>query len=437
MDLVSSLTFEQASDAIRNDGLLPFVGSLVDRIEEVDPQIFALLPEDDRRRRLLADATLLADRFPDTGDRPPLFGIPVAIKDIIHAQGFETGAGTQLPVEAMQGREGYLVSRLKELGAFIVGKAVTTEFAMLAPNGTRNPHDVTHTPGGSSSGSTAAVAAGLCVFALGTQTVGSIIRPASFCGIAGFKPSFGRMPSDGLLYVSPSLDHLGFFAADLAGLGHLASLTLPGWQELGDENQQVLTIGIPDGPYLQNADEAMLRAFENHIAALAREPRVEVTRVEMFPDFEEIGGLHNLLARAEFAEQHEDLFPHFGALYRSLTANLLREGRNAPPERVERARHRQGEVRNAIHAAMDAQGIDVWLAPAAKGAAPPGLESTGDPVMNGIWTFAGLPSLTLPFASDSTGLPLGIQLAGRFGEDERVLKAAAELSVLLPPDGTG
>ncbi len=142
--------------------------------------------------------------------RPPLFGIPIGIKDIFHVNGFSTHAGSRLPPKQLMGEEAKCVSDLKKAGALILGKTVTTEFAYFEPGPTMNPHNPNHTPGGSSSGSAAAVAAGLCPLALGSQTIGSIIRPASFCGVVGYKPSYDRISRDGVIPVSPSLDHIGF-----------------------------------------------------------------------------------------------------------------------------------------------------------------------------------------------------------------------------------
>ena len=150
--------------------------------------------------------------------------MPVGVKDIFHAAGFETRAGSQLPPELLTGPEADAVGRLRAAGCLILGKTVTTEFAYYEPEPTRNPHNLAHTPGGSSSGSAAAVAAGLAPLALGTQTIGSVIRPAAFCGIVGFKPSYGRISPEGLIFFSPSLDHVGLFTQDVAGMSLAAAV---------------------------------------------------------------------------------------------------------------------------------------------------------------------------------------------------------------------
>lgn len=169
----------------------------LDRIEQVEPEIEALLPEADRRGRVLAEFERLAIKYPDPAEWPDLFAIPVAVKDLFGVEGFPTVAGSLLPVDVLPAEEAEVVHCLKDAGAIVIGKSVTTEFAYFAPGPTRNPWNTDHTPGGSSSGSAAAVSAGYAPIALGTQTIGSIHRPASYCGIVGFKPSHGRVPSTG------------------------------------------------------------------------------------------------------------------------------------------------------------------------------------------------------------------------------------------------
>jgi Asp-tRNA(Asn)/Glu-tRNA(Gln) amidotransferase A subunit family amidase len=196
---------------IKEDEITPkeCVENLCDRIDKFDDELRSFVDEPDRRRRLHEEIDDVQSKSPDSGDRPPLFGIPVGIKDIIHADDLETRAGTAVPPELFAGPEATCVSRLRDAGALVLGKTVTTEFAGSAPGLTRNPHNLDHTPGGSSSGSAAAVAAGLCPLALGTQTGGSVIRPAAFCGIVGMKPSFKRIPRDGVIERSVSADHVG------------------------------------------------------------------------------------------------------------------------------------------------------------------------------------------------------------------------------------
>src|SRR5512138_1003056 len=203
---------------------LPHTGerSLIDRLFQLEsafavrePAIHAFIPEAGRFNRLRREAQSITGVPPGPASSGPLFGRLVGVKDIFRVDGFATRAGSHLPADEFQGAEAESVTRLKNAGILILGKTVTTEFAYFTPGPTRNPHNLNHTPGGSSSGSAAAVAAGLCDLALGTQTIGSIIRPAAFCGVIGFKPTYDRISRAGVIPLSPSLDHVGFFASDL------------------------------------------------------------------------------------------------------------------------------------------------------------------------------------------------------------------------------
>jgi len=212
------------------NALLSSLDQLEARFGARESSVLAFVPEEARFERLRREARILLDRYPQPESRPPLFGVCVGVKDIFHVDGFITRAGSRLPPEILQGAEAESVTQLKAAGALIVGKTVTTEFAYFAPGPTRNPHNAEHTPGGSSSGSAAAVAAGLCSIALGTQTIGSTGRPASFCGVAGYKPSRERISRAGVIPLSPSLDHVGVFAANAADVTQVARLLCRDWR---------------------------------------------------------------------------------------------------------------------------------------------------------------------------------------------------------------
>ncbi|MEE8421525.1 MAG: amidase [Dehalococcoidia bacterium] len=408
------------------------VEALCDRIESDNPPILALLPEPDRRRRLRTEAAALEARFPEPAARPALYGLPVAIKDIFNVDGLPTRAGTAVPSELFEGPEASCVTRLKEAGALIAGKSVTTEFAYFEPGATRNPHNREHTPGGSSSGSAAAVAAGLVSLALGSQTVGSVIRPAAFCGVAGFKPSYGRIATDGVIAYSPSVDHVGAFAPDAAGLALVAAVLLDGWQTAVHDGRagQRPVIGVPEGAYLDQAEPEGRAAFDRHVALL-REAGFDVRSVDALDDIEAVSRRHRDIATAEFAEVHEQWFAQYGALYRPRTALLVEAGREVSAQEREAGRASIGELGQRLQALMDEHGIDVWASPPATGPAPLGLGSTGNPAMNLPWTHAGMPAVTLPAGTAGNGLPLGFQLSARFGADEQLLAWAQTLEPLL------
>lgn len=409
-------------------GLIDYINRLCDRIDAVEPQIQALIPEPNRRARLLADAEALLAAFPDANERPPLFGVPIGVKDIFHVDGFETQAGSKLPAGELTGPEAASVRRLREAGALILGKTVTTEFAYFEPGPTRNPHNLEHTPGGSSSGSAAAVAAGLTPLALGTQTIGSVIRPAAFCGIVGYKPSYGRIDPDGLIFFSPSADHVGLFTQDVAGMALAASMLCVEWQPVGEERGPVL--GIPVGPYLAQADDEALAAFAAQVESL-REAGYTVVETPQFDDIAELNARHRAMIAYEFAREHETWFAEYEALYRPRTAALIREGQQIDPEEVADIRDAQPVLREEVEHVMDVHDIDLWICPAATGPAPEGINSTGDPIMNLPWTYIGLPAATVPAGRAANGLPLGLQMVGRWLEDERLLGWAGKIESIM------
>ncbi|HSR47857.1 MAG TPA: amidase [Anaerolineales bacterium] len=405
------------------------VTAILGRVDQFEPEIRSLLPEDGRAERLRTEAQDLQERQAGP-DSPALLGAVVGIKDIFHVDGFPTRAGSQLPPEALAGRQASVASAVLDKGAIVLGKTVSTEFAYFAPGPTRNPRHLAHTPGGSSSGSAAAVAAGLCDFALGSQTIGSVIRPASFCGVVGCKPSFGRVPIDGVIPLAPSFDHVGWFTTDAAGARLVAGQLIEAWQEastVGDPH-----LAIPAGPYLSRAGELARRQADRAISLLASSG-LQVQTVAVMTDFDDIATRHQLVLAAEAAQVHQEWFRRFGGEYHERTAQLIRDGQKINPSELADARRGQARLRDQLHAAMDRAKVDLWVAPSTVGPAPRGLESTGDPVMNLPWTQAGMPVLTLPIGVDADGLPLGLQLIARAGDDERLLAWAERLEALLLP----
>jgi Asp-tRNA(Asn)/Glu-tRNA(Gln) amidotransferase A subunit family amidase len=407
--------------------VLEYVTAACDRIDAVEPHIHALLPEPGRRERLLTEATALEARFPEPGpSRPPLFGILLGVKDIYRVDGFETRCGSALPPELFAGREASIVTRLKDAGALILGKTVTTEFAYFEPGPTRNPHHPEHTPGGSSSGSAASVAAGYCPLTLGSQTVGSVIRPAAFCGVAGFKTSYGRVPLDGVIPYAPSLDHFGFFVPQPEDLALVLSVILG---EKRVPTLEACVLGVPDGAYLEQASAEALAAFEEQVRSLDT-GRIRIRRVPMFEDIQEINERHQRLAAVEMAQIHEEWFAQHEELYRPRTAAWIREGRTIDDLEEGLGQVGRSELRRRLHAAMDEHGIDAWISPAAPGPATEGIASTGNPAMNLPWTYAGLPVASIPAGAAANGLPLGLQITARFNEDSWLAAAAHRLGVL-------
>lgn len=408
--------------------LLTSIYETCELIDALEPILQALLPEPERHARLLNEAIALQEQYPEPAQRPPLYGVLIGVKDIIRVDGFATQAGAHLPPALFVGTEASCVATLRRAGALIVGKTVTTEFAFFEPGPTRNPHNTEHTPGGSSSGSAAAVAAGFCSLALGTQTVGSVIRPAAYCGIIGFKPSYERISFDGVIPCSLTVDTLGCFTVDMAGMTLAASLLCKRWQPVQVRRRPVL--GIPSGPYLEQVSAEGRQAFEQHIAHL-EQAGYTLHAVPVMADIEEINHRHQRMVAAEMANVHELWFAAYSELYRSRTATQLRIGQEVLANELQEARAGCLKLRSELENAMRQYDIDIWVCPATTGPAPEGLTSTGNPLMNLPWTHAGLPAITLPTGVAENGLPLGLQLVAATMADEHLLAWATPIAELL------
>jgi Asp-tRNA(Asn)/Glu-tRNA(Gln) amidotransferase A subunit family amidase len=364
------------------------------RIAACEPMIRALVSEPGRLVRVTRDAGLLREQHPDAATRPPLYGVSVGIKDIFGVDGLPTKAGSRVPARFLAGEQGSAVERLLRAGAVVCGKTV---------------------------------AAGYCPLAIGTQTAGSVIRPAAFCGVVGFKPTYGRIPTDGVIAASPSFDTVGTFTADVDGARIAASVLCDGWR--GDVATRPPVLGVPDGPFLAQAEPAALEAFELQVAHLAARG-LEVRRVPVLDDIAGIAHRHRQLMACEMAEQHGELFDRFERLYRPGTAAFIRHGRGVAPEEAEDAHRSRDAVRAALEGQMDEHGLDVWASPAAPGPAPLGLASTGDSRMNIAWMHAGMPVVTVP-SGWVGGMPVGLQCAARPGSDEELLAWSASVEGAL------
>jgi Asp-tRNA(Asn)/Glu-tRNA(Gln) amidotransferase A subunit family amidase len=406
-----------------------FLAQVESHFGEHEPVVQAFLTEDNRFRRLQKEASALLERYPDLIRRPVLFGALAGIKDIFHVKGFVTQAGSRLPAGLLGGEEAESVRRLNEAGAFVLGKTVTTEFAYFTPGPTRNPHNPEHTPGGSSSGSAAAVAAGFCHVALGTQTIGSIIRPASFCGVVGLKPTYDRISRAGVIPLSPSLDHVGFFTPDIETAVQAARALYKDWDEPIAELKQP-RLGIPEGSYLAGASQENRTHFEN-VSGVLEKAGYELQRVDLLPDFEEVRRRHDIIMSAEAAHIHHDWFGKHEALYSGKFTELIRRGQQVTDEQLQDAITARDKFRARMRNSFIDHNIDLWISPSTVGAAPRGLESTGDPIMNLPWTQAGLPALNLPAGSDAQGLPLGLQVVGNWNNDESLLFWASDMAKAL------
>lgn len=409
--------------------LQTYINDACNRIDAADPQIEALLSEPERRSRLLREGRALQERYPRSVQRPVLYGALLGVKDLFSVAGFATHAGSQLPHELFAGSEAVCVRRLREAGALVVGMTVATEFAYFEPGPTRNPHNSAHSPGGSSSGSAAGVAAGYCQLALGTQTTGSVLRPAAFCGVFGFKPSYGRIPTGGLVFCAETLDTIGYFTQDLAGIQLVAPLLCDAWQPVPASRARPV-LGIPEGPYLNQATSEARAVFEQQLARL-EEAGYTLRRVPALLDIEAINHRHHRLVHAEMARVHADWFGQYEVLYSPRTAQAIREGQTISYPEYDLYRASPRALRDEMELLMESAGIDLWVCPAAPGSAPEGISTTGDAALNLPWTHAGLPALSLPAGRAANGLPLGLQCVGRFMHDEYLLAYADDLAQAL------
>jgi len=399
--------------------LIDYITEIVRRIEATDAEARALLPEPGRRQRLLADAEALLARYPDPATRPPLYGVPVGVKDLIRVDGFETRAGSYLPPEPLAGPEGMAVRRIRELGGIILGKTETDEFAHSEPPVTRNPRNLKHSPGGSSGGSAASAAIGLAPINLGTQTFRSIIGPASFCGVMGYKPSWNTIPSDGLIYMCDSVDTIGFLAQDLPSITLGAELLAGVKAETGLDKP---VLGLPfDGRMAALTPDAAV-ALDQQIAAL-KDAGFRVEHVPTFTGayYAEMGGqIRNLLCY-EMARFHGEWIDRYAHLYRARTYESLVYGRTVTQAQYETAQAFQLEHRRKIEGLMDDAGIDLWVLPGSNGPAPENYFVTGWAEMTGTWSLAGMGSVVFPAGFAANGLPLGLQFVPRYADDARLL----------------
>jgi Asp-tRNA(Asn)/Glu-tRNA(Gln) amidotransferase A subunit family amidase len=397
--------------------------------EEREPSVLAFIPEADRFERLHKEAEALLSRFPDPENRPPLFGMLVGVKDNFHVDGFITQAGSRLPWTELQGTEAASVTRLKDAGALILGKTFTTEFAYFSPGPTRNPYNPEHTPGGSSSGSAASVGAGLCPLALGTQTIGSVIRPAAFCGAAAFKPTYDRISRAGVIPLSPTLDHVGLFAQDISLAKRVAASLCAGWNKTVSVNRKPV-LGIPQGPYFTTASAYALAHFRT-VCDVLLEAGYEVRGIPVLRDIKDIRARHNLILAGDAARVHKEWFEKYENLYGAKLTELIRRGQSITDSELQDALHASDEFRAEMTRAMEKKGIDLWISPPSLGPAPKGLGDTGDPAMNLPWTQLGFPAVNIPTEKDPDGLPMGLQVIGKWNQDEELLAWAEDIEKVV------
>jgi Asp-tRNA(Asn)/Glu-tRNA(Gln) amidotransferase A subunit family amidase len=430
---LAALSLTDAAAEIRDGRITSaeLVADCLKRVEEVDPKIQAwafLDPEHAMKQARAADEHRRFGR-----DIGPLHGVPVGIKDVFDTTDMPTEFGSPYWAGRTPRDDAAAVARLRAAGAVIFGKTVTTEYAFQHPGKTTNPHDPARTPGGSSSGSAAAVAAHMVPGAVGTQTGGSTIRPAAFCGIVGFKPTHGLIPRTGALQTSRTLDHVGAFARSVEDVALLTEVMA------GFDAEDPDTRPLARGPYAgvatsepplpprfafvrtaawKHIDPVMSEAFDELVAALGE----RAVTVDLGQSFEKTLDLHRVVVDVEMAHYLHRDYEQAGVQLSAVLRGTIERGRAVPAVEYMRAVSAIATLNESLGEVFNE--YDALLTPSAPGPAPLGLESTGSSVFCATWSYLGTPSITLPLMASEEGMPMGVQLVGRRDNDARLLRTA-------------
>ena len=420
-----------AAAAIRKGELTPvdLLDQCLARIDKFEERIRAWVFVD--RERARADAVRLTDELKRGIDRGPLHGIPIGVKDLFDVFDWPTAAGSKRWAHSYARQDCPAVARLRQAGAVLMGKTVTVAYAAFDPSPTRNPWSPDRTPGGSSSGSAAAVACGMCLAALGTQTGGSITRPSSYCGVCGLKPTFASVSLDGVVPFAPSFDHGGMIAGNvrdlalaiqpIAGTGDPGPRPADYSAAIGRPVRKVL--GLPGGFFDTQAEPVMATAFAQLVDRLRRKGW-SIEPAPLPPAVAEIPRNHRLIMSVEGLAFHRERWQRHPDDYPSKLTDLFREGLAVPATEYEAARRHHRELRSEM-ANRFPSGIAAYLAPSTQGP-PPDPSTTGTPLFQAPWSYMGLPTVSFPFAWTEDGLPLCAQVAGRpWGEAELIAVTAA------------
>jgi len=354
----------------------------------------------------------------------PLHGIPVGVKDIIDTADMPTEFGSKIYIGHQPATDAACVAAMRTGGGIVMGKTVTTEFAWRRANQTRNPHDPAHTPGGSSSGSAAAVADFQVPLAFGTQTAGSVIRPAAYCGVVGFKPSYARYAIDGVKPLSHNLDTLGIFARSVRDIAFFDT-ALTGARHALDSGPPRLAVFVP---FRDQLDDAGAKAIEDAVRRLDA-AGATVLEIEAIPTFDDIAAAHATIMMGEIGRALHYELENFPDLLNDYYRENIARGAAIPDSDIEAALTAVAESRKKAASVFD--NADLILTPPAAGPAPEGLEFTGDPMFNKIWTALHWPCLTLPAAKRDDGLPLGVQLVAPQGGESGLLAGAQWVEAAL------
>jgi aspartyl-tRNA(Asn)/glutamyl-tRNA(Gln) amidotransferase subunit A len=418
-------TIASAAAAMRRSEFTPvdLLDQCLDRIDLFEERIRAWVLVD--RERARADAVRLTDELKRGIDRGPLHGIPIGVKDLFDVFDWPTAAGSKRWANSYAREDCPAVARLRDAGAVFVGKTVTVAYAAFDPPVTKNPWNVNHTPGGSSSGSAAAVACGMCLAALGSQTGGSIMRPASYCGVYGLKPTFGCVSLEGVVPFAPSFDHAGVIAGcvrDLALVHPPMAWTGRGPATMNGSFRK--SLGLPGGFFESQADPVMIDALRDLVERLRRKGwTIEASPLP--PAVADIPKYHRMIMASEGAAYHKERLERYPDDYPPKITELFREGLSVSAADLLAAQQHHSTLSRqmADHFPRD---IDAYLTPATQGP-PPDPLTTGPNLHQAPWSYMGLPTVSLPFAWTSDGLPLCLQVAGPRWNEAGLLALAQAL----------
>jgi Asp-tRNA(Asn)/Glu-tRNA(Gln) amidotransferase A subunit family amidase len=440
----SALSLTEAAADIREGRITSaeLVADCLQRIAEVDPKIEAWAHIDRDHAMMQAEA---ADLHRQKGNAlGPLHGVPLGIKDIFDTGDYPTEFGSPAWAGRTPRRDATAVARLRAAGAVIMGKTVTTEYAYFQPGKTRNPHDPSRTPGGSSSGSAAAVAAHMVPGAIGSQTNGSVIRPAAFCGVVGFKPTHGLISRSGALELSRTLDHVGTFARNIEDAALLAEV-MAGFDEDDADTRPIAkppfaSVAASEPPlpprfafvrsaFWDQAEPQTREAFSELVGELGE----VAADVDLGESFSSAPDLQRVVMEVEMAHNFRRDYEKFGNQLSDKLRGLIERGRAYPAAEYMAALSGRERLNDMLDSVFEE--YDAILTPAALGPAP-AIESTGSPIFCSTWSLLGTPAISLPLLASENGLPIGVQLVGRRGNDARLLRTARSLVKTLQDKGS-
>jgi len=425
------LTVAEASKLIRGGKLSPvdLLESTLRRIEALEPKVEAWVTLDSHGAR--AAAKKMADEAEHGEVRGPLHGIPVGLKDIYDTAGLRTTMGSPLYASHVPVSDAEVVRRLREAGAVVVGKTETTEFAYLDPAPTRNPWNPEHTPGGSSSGSAAAVSSMMVPLAFGSQTGGSTIRPASYCGVVGLKPTYDLISREGIFPLAWSLDHVGLLTRTVDDAA-FALDAVAGTQTSRVVKAPPPRIGVPKEFYVRTAYDEVKQGFDSALRRLEGRG-AEIVDMRLPKSFGAVHDAHRIIMAVEAAAVHEKGFKQKMGGYRQNIRGYVASGILVPATSYLQAQRMRRRFTGEMLAAME--GLDCVLTPSTTSPAPQGLGSTGDAAFNSPWSLTGFPTITVPSGLTNQRLPLGVQLTAPPFEEARLMGAARWCESVLGPIG--